>query len=197
MAADASIQTNNVPWQVRQGGINLSEWIQLQLSRRQPRESEPFSFDWPPWITELILWLVIAVVVLWVAWLIVQSLERYLAYRQGRQPQPQPQTVSQVRDRSAADWLRQAQQFEREGDWPAACRALYMAALQVLADRDWVPHLPSRTDGEYLQAVQPLSRPRPLQLLIRTHERSLFGGDRLTAENLQRCRRAYEELDKR
>ena len=72
-----------------------------------------------------------------------------------------------------------------------------MAALQVLADLDWVPHLPSRTDGEYLQAVQPLSRPRPLQLLIRTHERSLFGGDRLTAENLQRCRRAYEELDKR
>ncbi|MGD1942609.1 MAG: DUF4129 domain-containing protein [Leptolyngbyaceae cyanobacterium] len=197
MAADASIQTSNVPWQVRQGGKNLSEWIQLQLSRQQPRESEPFDLDLPVWIAELILWLVIAGAIVWVAWVLVQALERYLAYRQGRQPQAQVYTVPQVRDRSAADWLRQAQQFEREGDWRAACRALYMAALQVLADRDWVPHLPSRTDGEYLQAVQPLSRPRPLQLLIRTHERSLFGGDRLTAENVQRCRRAYEELDKR
>lgn len=198
MAAESSIQTNSVPWQLRQLGKNLSEWIQLQLSGDESPEPPPPTFEFPAWIGQLLFWCLVTGAIVWVAWLIVQSVDRYMENRHGKpKRQTQIQLVSEPVEHSAHEWLRRAQQFEREGNWREACRALYMAALQLLHDRNWVPHQSSRTDGEYLQAIQPLQQPRPLQVLIRTHERSLFGGEPLAADNLQRCRQAYEEITKR
>lgn len=198
MAAESSIQTNSVPWQIRQAGKNLSEWIQLQLMQDSEPQSPPPNWELPPWVGQIFFSLVIIVGIALFAWIIVQLIDRYLAYRRDRsQPLPQMPAVVPPTYQSAAELLKQARQFEREGNWRAACRALYLAALQRLHDREWVLHLPSRTDGEYLQAIQTLQQPRPLQLLIRTHERSLFGGDRLSADNVQRCRQAYEEIEKR
>lgn len=195
MADVSSIQQNSLPWQLRQGGKNLSEWIQLQLAQREPRESAPPpTFEFPGWLGPLLFWGLVAGVVIWLAWLIVQIVDRYLENRRGRSPQPEVQFMPPPEEHSIAGWLRQAQQFEREGNWREACRSLYMAALQLLHDREWVAHQPSRTDGEYLVAVQSLQQPRPLQVLIRTHERSLFGGEPLAADNVQRCRQAYEEI---
>jgi hypothetical protein len=179
-------------------GKNLSEWIQLQLSGNDAPESPPPSFEFPAWIGQLLFWGLVAGALIWFAWLIVRAIDDYVVNRRPQpQPQPQVQWVRETAPQGVAAWLRQAQQYEREGNWREACRALYMAALELLHDRDWVPHQPSRTDGEYLQAIQPLPQPRPLQVLIRTHERSLFGGESLGADNLQRCRQAYEEIEKR
>jgi hypothetical protein len=198
MAAESSIQTSSIPWQIRQLGKNLSEWIQLQLSGNEAPESPPPSFEFPAWIGQLLFWCLVIGAVIWFAWLIVKAIDRYIENRpRHRKPQPEVQLINDPIERGVAAWLRQAKQFEREGNWREACRALYMAALQLLHDRDWVPHQPSRTDGEYLQAIQPLPQPRPLQVLIRTHERSLFGGEVLGADNVQRCRRAYEEIEQR
>ncbi|HEY9889749.1 MAG TPA: DUF4129 domain-containing protein [Candidatus Obscuribacterales bacterium] len=199
MAADSSLQTNNIPWQLRQMGKNLSEWIQLQLSRGGEESPSPLpSFEFPVWIGQLFFWAVVLGAVVWLAWLIVQVLDRYFERRR-TQPRSQPQvkTLLSPTEHSVGEWLRRAKQFEREGNWREACRALYLAALQLLHDRQWVPHQASRTDGEYLAAIQALQQPRPWQLLIRTHERSLFGADPLSADHLKRCRLAYEELEQR
>lgn len=198
MAAESSIQTNNIPWQIRQMGKNLSEWIQLQLSQDPGPEDPPPSFEFPAWIGQLLFWCLVIGAALYVAWLLVRAFDEFMSKRRNQvKPQPQIQTIEPPTLHSVAEWLRLAKQYERESNWREACRALYMAALQVLHDREWVPHLPSRTDSEYLQAIQPLKQPRPLQVLIRTHERSLFGGEVLGADNLQRCQRAYEEIDQR
>jgi hypothetical protein len=198
MTTESSIRTSNIPWQIRQLGKNVSEWIQLQLSRDTEPEAPPPNYEFPAWIGQLLFWGLVVGAIAWFAWLIVQAIDQYLENRRRRvKPSLQVETVKPVVDRSVAGWLRQAQEFEREGNWREACRALYMAALQLLHDREWIPHQVSRTDGEYLQAIQALTQPRPLQVLIRTHERSLFGGEPLGADNLQRCRQAYEEIEKR
>lgn len=198
MAAD-SIQRTNVAWQLRHLGKNASEWIQLQLVRGEPTapREPPSTFEWPAWIGEVVFWVAIVAGVVWLAWVVVQLVDRYRASRQAQnRQQPKIQTIDPLPERTAAAWLREAQELERQGNWRAACRAFYLATLQVLHDREWVTHLGSRTDGEYLSAINTLKRRRPLQLLIRTHERAHFGAEPMTADNLQHCRRAYEEIDK-
>jgi len=198
MAEASSIQQNSLPWQLRQAGKNLSEWIQLRLSGWEPPSSDPVpTFTFPAWLGQFLFWLLVIGVVGWLAWLIVQLLDRYRDYRSDRPSQPRVDFMAPPEQHTVAAWLRQAQQFEREGNWREACRALYMATLQLLHDREWIPHQPSRTDGEYIQAIQTLKQPRPLQVLIRTHERSLFGGASLASDNVQRCRQAYEEIAQR
>ncbi|RZM82133.1 DUF4129 domain-containing protein [Leptolyngbya iicbica] len=198
MAEASSIQQSSLPWQLRQAGKNLSEWIQLRLSQWEAEDTgPPPNFEFPAWLGQFLFWLLVIGVVGWLAWLIVQLLDNYLGERSDRPASPKVDFIPPPEQHTVAAWLRRAQQFEREGNWREACRALYMAALQLLHDREWIPHQPSRTDGEYLRAVQTLQRPRPLQMLIRTHERSLFGGEPLAADNVQRCRQAYEEIAQR
>jgi len=81
----------------------------------------------------------------------------------------------------------------QQGDYAAACKALYMAGLARLNDTETVPYRPSRTDGEYLAQLVDGSN-RPYELLIRTHERLTFGDGQATEETYQRCRRAYQEI---
>ena len=192
MADVSSIQHTSLPWQLRQAGKNLSEWIQLQLAQQETPDAPLPTFTFPAWLGPLLFWSAVTGGVLWLAWLIVQIIDRYLENRQARTAPPPVEFMPPPEEHTVAAWLRRAKQFEQEGNWREACRAMYMAALQLLHDREWIPHQPSRTDGEYLQAIRTLQKPRPLQMLIRTHERSLFGGEVLAADNVQRCRQAYE-----
>ncbi|WP_204137393.1 DUF4129 domain-containing protein [Halomicronema sp. CCY15110] len=198
MAEASSIQQSSLPWQLRQVGKNLSEWIQLRLAQWEPPAPDaPPNFEFPVWLGQFLFWLLVIGVIGWLAWLIVQLWDNYLGQRPERRAQPQVDFIVPPEHHTVAAWLRRAQQLERDGNWRGACRAWYMAALQLLHDREWIPHQPSRTDGEYLQTIQTLPRARPLQMLIRTHERSLFGGEALAADNVQRCRQAYEEMAQR
>lgn len=194
MADVSSIQRTSVPWELRQAGKNLSEWIQLRLAQQEPADAPLPNFAFPAWLGPLLFWSAVAGGVIWLAWLIVQVIDRYVKNRQPRPASGAVEFLTPPEEHTVAAWLRRAKQFEQAGNWQAACRALYLAALQLLHDREWIPHQPSRTDGEYLQAIRTLRKPRPLQMLIRTHERSLFGGEALAADNVQRCRQAYEEI---
>ena len=200
MAAE-SIQKSNLPWQVRQLSRNVVEWIQLQLPRGQaPPDNEPPPVrELPDWLSSVVQGMSIVILIALVTWIIVKVIDAYLARRRrDLQLQPVVATLHPSQpQKTTNEWLRQAQAFEKQGRWAEACWALYRAALQLLHDRDWIPHQFSRTDGEYLQAIQQLQRPRPFQLLVRTHDRSYFGSDTLTAENVQRCRQAYQEVEKR
>ena len=195
MAADG-IQQTTIGWQVRKLGKNISEWIELRLSGNEPVESTP-SFELPLWLGTLLLWLSIVVGGVLVSWFLWRLLVYYLDSRSvSLQSLAIPEQEAKP-TLSVAEWLRQAKHWEQEGNWPAACRALYMAALQTLHDLKWVSHSSSRTDGEYLQTLDQVSQPRPYQLLIRTHERAEFGGLLPTAENFKRCQYAYREIEKK
>lgn len=194
--AAESVQNSTLGWQVRLMTQRLGEWIELLLSGQEPSNEPPPDFTLPAWVGTLLLWFAVTATALFLAWIIYQVIVYLLANRVDPVPAATltPITATEP-ERTVAEWLREAKRLEQAGDWPGACRALYMAALQKLSDRGWIPALPSRTDGEYLAQLDRVNPPRPYQLLIRTHERGHFSDDRLTAENLQRCRRAYQEID--
>jgi hypothetical protein len=55
--------------------------------------------------------------------------------------------------RPAADWLAEAADCERRGDWRGALRARYRALVAELAGRGLVEEIPGRTTGEYRTEV--------------------------------------------
>lgn len=189
--ADLSHRTNSLNWQVRQGFQNLQEWFDYQLSRTGGN-FDGIAWDWLEPVGRGLFWLMVAGLALWLGWLAYQGL---LAYRD----RPRRAQVRFVKSPSAAalkqaaHWWKEAQRFAQQGDYAAACQALYMAGLARLNDTETVPYRPSRTDGEYLAQLVD-SANRPYELLIRTHERLTFGNAAATEETYQRCRLAYQEI---
>ena len=147
MSAESSVRTSSLPWQIRHAGKNLSEWIQLQLYRGGDEESSPSTFELPPWVGQLLLWIVVVGATLWVAWLIAQAIDQYLQNRAGKtQLKLAVEDIPEETEHTVKEWLSLARQFEQAGNWREACRALYMATLQILHDREWLVHQASRTD---------------------------------------------------
>jgi hypothetical protein len=180
-------------WQIRQGSQNLGEWLEYQFSRVNIEGPAVPQWNWLGPVAEGLFWLAIAALALGVAWLLYQAIAAYYRQRPPVRPSASVPTPSAVALRQAAHWWRKSQQLAEQGDYAAACTALYMAGLARLNDTETVIYRPSRTDGEYLAclAAQPS---RPYELLIRTHERITYGAAPATAETYQRCRRAYQAI---
>ncbi|WP_052050296.1 DUF4129 domain-containing protein [Leptolyngbya sp. KIOST-1] len=187
-------RTNSPLWQIRQGWQNLGEWFEYQFARV---DVDPPGLPQWPWLEPLargLFWLLVAVLALWIGWLVYQGISAYLSQRQPGGLGATRRTVpSAAALKQAAHWWHEAQRLAQQGDYAAACQALYMAGLARLNDTETVPYRPSRTDGEYLTCIA--THPsRPYELLIRTHERLTYGAAQATEETYQRCRRAYQEI---
>lgn len=192
-----SFEKTNVGWQVHQLGQRLGEWAELKLKTLFPTNGSLFNWlpNWSiaPWIPQLIFWLVLGLLLIWLGWQIVPLLDPNRTWRR-RSPLSPNQSLS-PKELETATWLRKAHDFQRQGNYGEACRALYMAMLQRLHETQFVAHQSSRTDGEYLQLVQDLPQPHLYETLISTHEQLCFGNVPISAETWQRCQRAYGEMD--
>ncbi|MBE9158551.1 DUF4129 domain-containing protein [Nodosilinea sp. LEGE 06152] len=192
--ADLPHRTNSLAWQVRQGWQNLGEWLEYQFA--QVDIDAPPLPRWP-WLEPLargLFWVMVAALALWIGWLVYRGFTAYLNQRQPRGTGVTPKTAaSEAALKQATYWWREAQRLAQQGDYAAACTALYMAGLARLNDTETVLYRASRTDGEYLTCI-PAPPSRPYELLIRTHERIVYGKALATEETYQRCRRAYQEI---
>ncbi|HZG40270.1 MAG TPA: DUF4129 domain-containing protein [Nodosilinea sp.] len=185
---------NSLAWQIRQGGQNLGEWFEYQFSRVDVDRPETPRWPWLEPLARGLFWLMVAALALWVGWLLYRSIVAYLNQRQLRGAgATQRATPSEAALKQATYWWREAQRLAQQGNYAAACTALYMAGLARLNDTETVLYRASRTDGEYL-ACLPAPPNRPYELLIRTHERITYGEALATEETYQRCRRAYQEI---
>lgn len=186
-----SHRSDSVSWQVRQVVQRMGEWFDYQFSRINIDGPEIESWTWLEPLARGLFWLMVTGLALWLAWLLYQGVMAYL-----NRPQiPGAMTTQAIREealKQAAYWWKEAQRLAQQGDYAAACKALYMAGLARLNDTETVIYRPSRTDGEYLACLAPSNR--PYELLIRTHERLTFGDGQATEETYQRCRRAYQEI---
>jgi len=196
-------QSTSLGWRTAQTIQRLSQWVEFQLSRVDvptPRLGLP---DWP-WLLSFLqglTWVVGVMLVLGLAWGVYQRLSTYLQQRQANPVLAPTSVASGPPLQRAQQYWQQAQDLAAQGNYGAACQTLYLATLTTLDDRQQVPHQRSRTGREYLQRLAALpqweaTRLRPYQLLMRTHERLIFGAATATAETYQRCRRAYEEIRK-
>lgn len=184
-----AFQQNSIDWQFRLSAQRVGEWVEVRLANTQlPIPNVRVS---PDWIVTL-CWIILAAIALWLIWQFFNLLAPQLA----RPPAERLGTAAVARSLSAADWLKRAQQQQQQGNYPEACRSLYLAMLQRLDETQQVPIAASRTDGEYLQCVRQLPQPQPYQLLIQTHEQVCFGSQPITIENFQSCQQAYEQIDR-
>lgn len=184
-------RTTSLDWQLRQGWQNIREWFDYQAARTGGNVGE-VNWAWLEPVARGLFWLMVAGLALWLAWLLYQGVMAYL----NRPKAPgvrQSQAIRAEALKQAAYWWKEAQRLAQQGDYAAACKALYMAGLSRLNDTETVIYRPSRTDGEYLSQLVDGSN-RPYALLIRTHERLTFGDGQATEETYQRCRRAYQEI---
>lgn len=188
-----SFEKSSIEWQLRLVQQRVSEWLE-RLFAPVDRARLP-NWSLPEWLLQLLLWVIAGMLVGWVGWQLYTLLRPYL---NTLAPSQQGQAVNRSRaDRplTVAEWLRRSHTFAQQGDYREACRALYMAALQRLNDTEPIPHEASRTDGEYLQIIQTLPCPAPYQVLIRTHEQLCFDNADISANEFDRCQRAYQEIE--
>ncbi|MBD2091256.1 DUF4129 domain-containing protein [Microcoleus sp. FACHB-1515] len=184
-----AFQQNSLDWQFRLFSQRVGEWVEVRLANTQlPVPDLRVS---PDWIVTL-CWIILAAIALWLIW----QLFNLLALQLRPVPAQRSQPSTTARSLSAAEWFRQAQQQQQQGNYREACRSLYLAMLQRLDEAQQIPIADSRTDGEYLQCVYQLSQPQPYQLLIQTHEQICFGSQPITIENFRSCQQAYEQIDR-
>ncbi|WOD41797.1 DUF4129 domain-containing protein [Nodosilinea sp. E11] len=191
--ADLPHRTNSLLWQIRQSMQNLGEWFEYQFSRVNVNGPEVPRWPWLGPVAEGLFWLTIAALTLWTGWLLYRGIVTYLNRQRQSTNATQRSAPTTAALQQATHWWREAQRFAQQGDYAAACQALYMAGLARLNDTETVLYRASRTDGEYLDCMA-ANPSRPYELLIRTHERLTYGEALATEETYQRCRRAYQEI---
>jgi Domain of unknown function (DUF4129) len=196
----APFEKTNIPWQIKQLGQRLGEWAELKLREiRFPNFNGPdwrwLDFAIAPRVWEVLFWLIVITFITWLVIKLYPLLQPFWVTWQAEGETATRRPAQPVRDRPVAVWLQQAQKLQQQGNYPEACRALYLAMLQHLNDAKIAPHEPSRTDGEYRHLVKELSYPRAYGTLLAAHEQLCFGGVELNSEDFNRCQRAYREIE--
>lgn len=190
--ASTSFDQTSLAWQVqrltRQWGEGIERWF---TANSNTADSDVPQI--PEWLLKGLFWLVVAGILGWLGWQAYQLLRPYLTM-QGRLGQGQERQAAPPTWQTVSDWLRQARTAQQHGNYPEACRALYMATLQRLSDQGKIAQEPSRTDGEYLRLVHSLNLPPPYQVVIGIHEQMCFDRVSVSSDTYQRCWQAYQEI---
>lgn len=199
----AGFEKTNLGWQFGKLGQQVAEWIELQVSKlnfnwpKQTRPSGDISFEWIDMFFRGMFWVILALLLGWLIWLAFrlwpsawQRLGGLLNFSEtpaSKPEQPMP---------TAAEWLSQASNFRRLGDFSLAARCLYMAMLQVLNDSGRIQDQGSLTDGQYRELLKNFSGRQSCEVLLSTHERLCFGEIPATVEDFDRCQKAFKEIEK-
>ncbi|NJK29143.1 MAG: DUF4129 domain-containing protein [Acaryochloris sp. SU_5_25] len=200
-------QFDQTSWRVENGIRQTGEWVEWQWQRLGDWVwgNESTAVNAPVWWGDILLWLargLAVLMLLWIVYRLFQTLKggwRWLSQRNPRNnacSRPLRTEVTTVQD-----WLTQAAQAQ--GDYPAACRALYMALLLRLEETGWLYGNRTHTDQEYLQRLESQwilkAKPTGLQAtwrrIFQVHEVSYYGAAPVAAETFQACQQAYHTLD--
>jgi hypothetical protein len=154
------------------------------------------NLEWLAPILVILFWLLLGAFGLWLLWQIALVLQPALQERRRTPLTGTPVDAASISTYSAAEYLKQAQALQKQGKYREAARALYLAMIRTLDDKQVVLEQPSRTDGEYRQLLQPLAQAPACQLLIDTHEQMLFGETQTTAQTVEQLQQAYQEIAK-
>ncbi|NJK54205.1 MAG: DUF4129 domain-containing protein [Leptolyngbyaceae cyanobacterium SU_3_3] len=193
----AAFEKTNFDWQLQQLSRRVGEWIELRLTgSRLPNVPNSPQWWFPENFLQISFWAIVVFASIWLGWQVWRLASAYLdsANSPAARWRNRSEEIAE-RDRTLADWMRQMQEYQRQGNYPEACRALYMAMLQHLNDTKLLPHQLSRTDGEYLKIVQQFPQAQAYQTLIRTHEQLCFGNVAISSEELGICQRAYRAIE--
>ena len=195
-----SFEKTSWDWQLSQLQQQVGEWIEYEFSRFKSA-LPPWTQGWSisPWLANVInflFWVVLGAFLVWLVWILWREFRPYIYSWLSARGNDRANRSTIISDEfSVGLLLERSQQFYRQGNYPEACRCLYLAMLQHLHDRSVIRHQPSRTDGEYLQLLRSSVTPiQPYETLITTHEQLCFGNAEILPENYEHCQQAYREI---
>ncbi|NJP09785.1 MAG: DUF4129 domain-containing protein [Leptolyngbyaceae cyanobacterium RU_5_1] len=189
-----NFEKDSIDWQLYQLQQRMSEWFDRLF---QPNgNARPSDWSLPDWVLRSLFWVIVVMMAVWIVWQLYRLLSPYLGRDwlpgRGQKAESQQQPAEKL---TVAQWLQRSRALAQQGNYREACRALYMATIQKLDDRELIPNQLSRTDGEYLRILQTLPNPRPYQVLIRTHERLCFSNTEISEDTFNHCEQAYREIE--
>ncbi|MBW4443179.1 MAG: DUF4129 domain-containing protein [Plectolyngbya sp. WJT66-NPBG17] len=197
MAAE-QFQKSDFNWQIQQFFRQVGEWIELRFPQIQPPDV-PNAPNWafPSWWLEAGFWVVVGLAVLWLGFQIYLWVRSYLNRNQAQIAKFLDRgSANAEKERTISGWVKSAQEFQQQGNYREASRALYMATLQRLSETKLIPNDKSRTDREYLRLVQLLPQAESYQMLLDTHELLCFSNLPISAEMFDRVQRAYDNIER-
>lgn len=197
MAAE-QFQRSDFNWQIQQFFRRVGEWIELRFPQVQPPHL-PDAPNWwfPSWWLETGFWVLVSLAVVWLGFQIYSWVRAYLNRNQAEIAKFFDRPTSQSeKERTIAGWVKSAQEFQQQGNYREASRALYMAMLQRLNETKLITIDKSRTDQEYSRLVQLLPHAESYQMLLETHELLCFSDTPISAEMFDRVQRAYGNIER-
>jgi Domain of unknown function (DUF4129) len=195
-----SFDKTSFGWQIQQMQQRVGEWIEVTFSPALSKAVNSLGF--PEWLWDILVvigWVILAFVVAWLALQIYRQLRPYIESLIFPIRDRQKSTLTEDKSLSytVAEWLQQAQKLRSQGNYSEACRALYMALLQRLAEAELIPAQISRTDREYLKLMAKIPSCQSCKLLVATHEQIWFSDASISSETFERCQQAYQDVDDR
>jgi len=189
-----NFEKDSLGWQVQLLQQQIGEWFERLLTGAQAPSAKSPNWSVPDWAYRLCFWAIAIALAVWLGWRLYRLLSPYVLTNlfPGQRLQAGHAPAELVPE---ARWVVRSRTFAQEGNYRAACQALYMAVLQQLDDRKILPGDRSRTDGEYLRFLQTQPNPRPYYVLFRTHERLCFGDVEISEAQFIDCEQAYRETE--
>ncbi|GAP98879.1 DUF4129 domain-containing protein [Leptolyngbya sp. NIES-2104] len=194
MAAE-QFQKTDFNWQLQQFFRQVGEWIELNFPQIQP-PNVPDPPNWSSWWLEAIFWTIIVLFVLWLGFQIYLAVRSYVRRNQAQIAKFLDRSATLEKELTIAQWVRTAQEFQQQGNYREASRALYMAMLQRLNETKLIPGDQSRTDREYSRLVQLLPQSESYQMLLEIHELLYFSNLPISAEMFDRVQKAYGNIER-
>jgi hypothetical protein len=185
----SKFEKDNWSWQSGQLQQRFGEWLEAKLKFGNNNQALP---NWLISTISYFLWSLLIAGLLWIAYQIIKSYWPKLL-RQRIITTTAPVTVKTY---TVAELLAQAQRWQQEGNYSEACRCLYLAMLQRFNDTKVIPHLMSRTDREYANLLHNSPLTNSGKILLQTHEQMQFADRPVSAESLEQCQQAYQQIDR-
>jgi Domain of unknown function (DUF4129) len=186
-----SFEKTSWRWQLAQFQQHLVEWLEVKL-RSDDRNPGLVFPDWLGGFLVRSIWLVLAGLVIWFGYRIIYPYSQKWLAKNKQQQSVDRQVLAEIY--TVAELLDRSKQFQLDGNYTESSRWLYLAMLQLLNDAKLIPHLPSRTDREYVQILRTVPNIQSGELLVYIHEQFYFGNGIVTAEDFDRCQQVYREI---
>ncbi|MCS7227000.1 MAG: DUF4129 domain-containing protein [Gloeomargarita sp. SKYB31] len=188
----ASHQQTNWTWQIQLWQQQFQEWWEWTLQQLGKQLPNLDGINVPPLYLQILLWLLLGVVGIWLGSRLIQALR---GYRWRWWPWPARRLLSSPHvSRAASSWLETAHAYREQGNYTEAVRCLYFSLLEYLDQRWGIRPLASRTDGEYRRLTQHLWPQESYDRLWQAHERICFNQDTISAAQWQIYWQAYQRV---
>ena len=137
----------------------IQEWFE-NLFKRPEREAQGPNLSLPSGLTNLVWLIIVVTVVAFVIWAIMKIA---LPQRQNKRTSAGGLLEDGEPDRTADEWLGQADELAAKGEYRRAVRALYLALLMKADDHGIARFLRHETNWEHLARIEGSTRvPRDL-----------------------------------